>query len=112
MTEPFMLFHHEISVNFEARFGALTCTFMGETTQHPQWFNVGGTRISTYSSSSSYAIITSGRETQLARTTIPTPADDQHDGLWSCQSADSGIIYGLIGLYGGNYFHACKIENT
>ena len=108
MTEPFMLFHHEISE------GVLTCYLTGEAAPRPHWFNVGRTRITTSSSSSYTIVFLESGETQLAQTTIP---NDQHDGLWSCRSAENDIIHGLIGLYtytseGGNSFHACKIRNT
>ncbi len=100
MTEPFMVFHHEISdsIYTEGQMGVLYCQHTGET-RISVWFNVGQTRILTDSSSSYTAGLYYGR-TYLIRTTIPPPADDQHDGLWNCESSESDYVY--IGLYTGS----------
>ncbi len=93
VSEPFLLYHDEISVGTSATSGNLTCTIESSS---PVWRDVGPTDLT--SSSSPYQSTPSGPGIRLSRTGAPIPNDTQHNGLWSCVQQDQGD-YGFIGIY-------------
>ncbi len=93
VSEPFLLYHDEISLNTSATSGNLTCTIEASS---PVWRDVGPTDLT--SSSSPYQSTPSGSWMRLSRIGAPIPNDTQHHGLWSCIRQDQGDI-GLIGIY-------------
>ncbi len=95
VSEPFLLYHDEISLNISATSGNLTCTIIIEASS-PVWRDVGPTNLT--SSSSPYQSTPSGSGIRLSRTGAPIPNDNQHNGLWSCVRQDQGD-YGFIGIY-------------
>ena len=93
VSEPFLLYHDEISVGTSATSGNLTCTIEASS---PVWRDVRLTDLT--SSSSPYQSTPSGPGIRLSRTGAPIPNDTQHNGLWSCVQQDQGD-YGFIGIY-------------
>ncbi len=81
VTEPFLLYHDEISVGTTSTSGVLTCMTESNT---PIWRNVHRTELS--SSSSPLKSTRTGPEIRrLSRTGDPIPNDDEYNGLWSCK---------------------------
>ncbi len=93
VSEPFLLYHDEISLNTSATSGNLTCTIDASS---PVWRDVGPTDLT--SSSSPYQSTPSGSGIRLSRTDDLIPNDIQHNGLWSCVQQDQGE-FGYIGIY-------------
>ncbi len=96
VTEPFLLYHDEISLGDTATSGVLTCIIESSS---PVWRDVGPTDLT--SSSSPYRSTPSGSGIrQLSRTGASIPNDNQHNGLWSCVEQDrSALNFGFIGIY-------------
>ncbi len=90
MTEPFLLYHDEISIGTNATSGVLTC-MVGSST--PVWRNVVPAELS--SSSSPLRSTPSGPGIRLSRTVAFIPNDNQNNGLWSCIQLDGGA-FGFI----------------
>ncbi len=82
-SEPFLLYHDEISIKTSYTSGNLTCTIEANS---PVWRDVGPTDPT--SSSSPYQSTPSGSGIRLSRTDAPIPNDNQHNGLWSCIQQD------------------------
>ncbi len=93
VSEPFLLYHDEISVGTSATSGNLTCIIEASS---PVWRDVDSTDLT--SSSSPYQSTPSGSWMRLSRTDNLIPNDTQHNWLWSCVRQDQGDI-GYIGIY-------------
>ncbi len=108
VTEPFLLYHDEISIGTNATSGVLTC--MTESSS-PRWRDVHPMALG--SSSSPLQSTPSGSGLQLSRTGDPIPNDSHHNGLWSCRQLDRGA-YGFIGIYnrGGGKNAVCICNFT
>ncbi len=94
ITEPFLLYHDEISIGTTATSGVLTCMVESST---PVWRNAGRTVLN--SSSSPLRSTPSGPGIQrLSRTGTSIHNEDQYNGLWSCMQKDPRS-YDYLGIY-------------
>ncbi len=93
ITEPFLLYHDEISLGTTATSGNLTCMVESSI---PVWRDVSASPVDT--SSSPLQSTTSGLMSRLSRTGAPIPNDPKYNGLWSCIQADRNA-FGYIGIY-------------
>ncbi len=93
VTEPYLLYHDEISMGATATSGVLTCVVESTT---PIWRDVSAIPLDT--SSSPLQSTTSGLMSRLSRTVATIPNDLEYNGLWSCIQADR-TAFGYIGIY-------------
>ena len=87
VTEPYLLYHDEISMSATVASGNLTC--MVESSM-PVWRDVSASQVD---ASSPLQSTTSGLMSRLSRTGDPVP-----NGMWSCIQADR-TAFGFIGIY-------------
>ena len=93
MTDPFLIYHDEISLGNMAPSGILVCRVESSS---PVWRDVAAVGIT--SSTSPYQSTVSGSEGRLSRNTTSIPNDDTLNGLWSCVQQDLGA-FAFIGIY-------------
>ncbi len=92
VTEPFLLYHDEISLGTTATSGSLTCTVRNNAAV---WRDVYIVQVS---QDSSPLQSTSGLTSRLSRTGALIPNDAQYNGVWSCRDRDVNA-FGFIGIY-------------
>ncbi len=88
MTEPFLLYHDEISMSATTTSGNLTCKVESST---PVWRDLSVVQVGTSSplQSTSLGLMSS----RLSRTGDPIP-----NGMWNCIQSDR-TEFGFIGIY-------------
>ncbi len=110
VTEPFLLYHDEISVGSTATSGVLTCMAESST---PVWRDVRRTELSSFSSPLKSTPSGPGIQ-RLSRTGASIPNDDRYNGIWSCKKPAARGFIGIYNRDGGknNYIYTTEVTGT